>query len=89
MTIWKTISNKKGIEYSVKLILNAGRLSDKSNCSCRYGSFDRFTKKNRVDKFICRHMVKAYAEVLKISPMEAREILVKQGMNKNHIKIIK
>lgn len=66
-----------------------GHLDYRSSCDCRYGSFYRFTEENKKDKWICRHMVKAYADVLQISPEKAREILIKQGLlNPEHIKTI-
>lgn len=90
MNRWLTITNKKGEEYSVKIVFTIeGKLSYSSGCDCRYGSFHRWTEENKKDKWMCRHIVKAYAKIIKLSPKKAREILIKQGIcNKEHLKKI-
>ena len=88
-SIWKTTTNNKGKEYSIKLRINKEVLLIFS-CTCKYGSFYRFTKKNiKEKKELCRHIVKAYSEETKQSYEQARQTLIKQGiLNKNHIKKI-
>ena len=90
MRVFKTAKNKKGEEYEVAIVFDEkGRLSYLSNCTCLYGSFYRWSEANKKDKWMCRHMVREYAKIIMVSPMRAREILIKQGiMNSNHIKKI-
>lgn len=88
--ILKSIKNKNGDEYDIKLLFDGnGRLHYESSCTCRWGSFDRFSQQHKKDKWMCRHMIKAYAEVVKLEPQKARGVLIKQGlMNKTHLRII-
>lgn len=90
MNYFKTAKNKKGEEYGVKIIFDeTGKLSYLSNCTCLYGSYYRWSEVNKKDRWQCRHIVREYAKILKVSPMMAREILIKQGiMNKEHLKKI-
>ncbi len=90
MKFFKTVKNKKGEEHLVTIIFDEkGRLSYLSNCTCLYGSFYRWSEINKKEKWMCRHMVREYAKIIMVSPMMAREILIKQElMNKNHIKKI-
>ena len=87
LSVWKTITNEAGVKYSIKVVFNkAGRLDYQSSCDCRWGSFHRWTEVNKIDKWMCRHMVKAYAKVIKVSPEKARKILIKYKiMNKEHL----
>jgi len=90
MKFFKKTKNKKGEEHLVTIVFDEkGKLSYLSNCTCPYGSFYRWSEANRTDKWMCRHIVREYAKILKMSPMRAREILIKQEtMNKEHIKKI-
>jgi len=90
MKFFKTAKNKKGEEYGLTIIFDeTGKLSYLSNCTCSYGSFYRWSEVNKKDKWMCRHMVREYAKILKVSPMMAREILIKQGiMSKEHLRKI-
>lgn len=90
MKFFKTTKNKKGEEYGVKIIFDErGRLSYLSNCTCLYGSYYRWSEANRTNRWQCRHMVREYAKIIKVSPMMAREILIKQRiMSKEHLKKI-
>ena len=85
----ETIKNKKG-EYDVQVVFDGlGRLSDVSNCTCVWGSYYRYTEKNRGKKWMCRHIVKVYAKIVKISPVKARINLIKMGiMDEAHLKRI-
>lgn len=84
---WVKITNKKGQEYDVLIVLNEqGQMTENSSCSCMWGSFHRWSQVNRKDKFMCRHMIQAYAKLTKQEPRRAREVLVKQGIcNKEHL----
>lgn len=87
ITTFSKITTKKGNEHEIKLVFVDGRLSDKSGCTCRYGAFYRWSKANKKDKWLCRHMLDEYSKKLKTSYEKAREILIKQKiMDKNHIK---
>ena len=90
MKFFKTAKNKKGEEHFVTIIFDgAGKLSYLSNCTCPYGSFYRWSEANKEKKWMCRHIVREYAKILKMLPMRAREILIKQQiMSKEHIKKI-
>ena len=90
MKFFKTAKNKKGEEYDIQVIFDeTGKLSYLSNCTCLYGSYYRWSEVNKKDKWMCRHMVREYAKIIKVSPMMAREILIKQGlMNSEHLKKI-
>jgi hypothetical protein len=90
MKFFKTAKNKKGEEHFVTIVFDEkGRLSYLSNCTCPYGSFYRWSEANKKDKWMCRHIVREYAKILKMSPMRAREILIKQGiMDPTHLKKI-
>jgi hypothetical protein len=85
---WITITNKKGEKYDVALVFDSkGRMSIDSSCHCGWGSLHRWSKENKKDKWMCRHMVKAYAKATLKSYETAREVLIKQGiMHPNHIK---
>lgn len=88
ITTFSKITTKKGNKHDVKIVFGPdGRLSEKSGCTCRYGAFYRWQKKNEKDKWMCRHMVKAYAKKLKTTYTKARVVLIKQKiLNKDHIK---
>lgn len=87
MKKWKTITNKKEESYDVCIVFDGrGRMSTESSCPCMWGSLHRWSKENKENKWMCRHMVKAYAELTKKTYETAREVLIKQGiMNPNHI----
>lgn len=88
ITTFSKIKTKKGNEHNVRLVFGPdGRLSDKSGCTCKYGAFYRWSKANKKDKWLCRHMIKEYSKKLKTSYPKAREILIKQKiLDKDHIK---
>lgn len=90
MKYFRTETNKKGEEYHLTIIFDeAGKLSYLSNCTCHYGSFYRWSEANKANKWMCRHMLRAYAKIIRVTPTKAREILIKQEiMDKNHIKKI-
>lgn len=81
------IKTKEGKEYDVKIVFGLdGRLSEKSGCTCKYGAFYRWSKANKKDKFICRHMLSVYSTTTKQSHENARNTLIKQGiLNKDHL----
>lgn len=80
--IFKTINDKKVILR----FDSRGRLTDETSCTCKWGSFYRWSKANKEKKWICRHLVKAYAKIIKQTYKNAREILIKQGiLDPNHI----
>jgi len=85
---WKTIKNKNGEEYDVLLIFNEkGGVTKESSCPCMWGSFHRWSKQNRDMKWMCRHVIKAYAQATKKSYSTAREVLIKQGLlHESHLK---
>lgn len=88
ITTFSKITTKKGNTHEVKIVFGAdGRLSEKSGCTCRYGSFYRWSKANKRTRWTCRHIVQEYGKKLKISYASAREILIKQKiLDKDHIK---
>lgn len=88
--LWDTITTKKGDKYSVRIIFDeSGKLSLESSCVCPYGSFHRWSRENKVNKWQCRHIVKSYAKMTKQTYENARKTLIKQGlMDENHIKRI-
>jgi len=80
-------NGEQNYEIVIKIDVKDGRLSKSSNCDCEYRSFYGQSKANRTDKWMCRHILQAYAKTIKTSPARAREILIKQGlMNKHHLK---
>ena len=80
--IWKS---KTGCyNLTIKLYLD-DTFSMHSICECKWFCFYGQSKRNK-GKEICRHLIIAYAKILKISPKEARKNLIKQGiMNNNHL----
>jgi hypothetical protein len=89
-SVWKTINTEGGIEYSVKLVLQSNYLiSEKSSCTCEWGSFHRYSKGNITKKWLCRHLLKAYVDHLKKPIYEVREVLVEEGiLAEDHLKRI-
>ena len=89
LKIFKKTKNQKGKEYETILVFINGVLAENSSCTCPYGSFYRFSKKNKEKKWICRHILTEYSKLVKISASKAREILIKQGvMSSEHLKKI-
>ena len=88
MIHWKLIKTKSN-EFSVKIVLDEeNNLLEDSTCCCEWGSFHRYSKNNE-HRWICRHILKAYAEVVKMSPLKARNLLVTSGkMAKDHLRKI-
>ena len=79
--VFDTIKSKKGDEIGVMLEFDEdGVLSPKSNCTCKWGSFHRWSKRNQKKRWICRHVLKTYKKIKNISYSEAREELIKQGI---------
>lgn len=78
---FEDIKTKSGEVHSVMLVFDErGTLHADSNCPCKWGSFHRWSQKNKKNKWVCRHILKAYAKVTKQNYQKAREVLIKQGI---------
>ena len=77
--------NKKD-NYSIVIKINTKKELSYFSCSCKHGSFYGQKKKGFE---ICRHIIRAYSEINKLTPTKAREILVKQKiLNPSHLRRI-
>lgn len=77
--------SKKNVDYSVLLAFDGHKkiIPEKSSCSCKWGSFYRFNKKN-VDagKWECIHIKKAIRKYIKNEPDDI-EISKRRSHEKN------
>jgi len=79
---WKA---EKEYSIQIKLIPESKEISS-FNCTCPYASFYGQSKKNEDGKKLCRHVVKAYAMIMKVTYQKAREILIEHGeLNPTHL----
>jgi len=66
-TIFKDIpsNSKKDLTYSVRLVFDddGNLLTDRSNCTCIFGSFYQYAAFWRRKNKICKHMIQAIREV--------------------------
>jgi hypothetical protein len=73
-------SNSKNDDYSVVLFFDRELIPEKCSCSCKHGSFYRFTKKNIASgKWKCRHIE---AALVKYKNGE-KDIIEKEKEEKN------
>ena len=88
MKYWKVVKTQSK-EFSVKIELDEeNNLLESSTCCCEWGSYHRYSKQNE-EYWICRHILQAYAEVMKMSPLKAKNLLVTSGkLPKDHLRRI-
>lgn len=81
---WK--GRKDNYSITIKIDATTGDLMRESNCGCEYRSYYGQSKSCRKQKWMCRHIVHAYAKTIKQSPNRARVVLIKKGiMDKDHL----